>query len=705
MFKVAYIFLLIFFLFTLGFSQTFTINHDYNLVHIHNDGTYQTIEYLGAIDLSGLDIPEGQPQLPVYMYRVPLDKGETVSEFDVDEIKEQKIDGIFNIKIQQPLWHQDFDKNNIILAATDQTDFPDKIIEFKGIKYFNGFPIAHFAVHPFRYQSDSGSLYFIEQIKFSITTSAAETRGIIPAQKFQIENKDLINLAKSKQTSELPTIPMVSSDWIIDEEEGIPLSYISAGLVDRYVIITTDELAASFEPLAEWKTRKGVPTVIRTLNWVRDNFSDGLDDADRIRNYIRWSYQNRGTKYVMLGGDTEIIPSRIITTSGFTFPADYYYADLDGNWNADGDGIFGEAADKLDGYPETYVSRIPVLIPEEVDRFVQRLFRYEKMIDIENPNFPGDVLYLAANLDREDDGRELIMSKIDPHINGEFERTLLTESADIGSDPAPALQALNSNYSIIFTENHGLYHTLRPGSRGSNIFTYQIGELTNHDPGIWYVASCYTNDIVKRSLSEMYLLAENGGGVAYIGNSSFEYPFSGIYLQEEFFKLAFSKNKYHLSEAHYLSRLPYLGYLAWEGPSRIIVYSTIVLGDAEMPIWTEMPKSMSIDQQSINGEEGYFLTVTVKNKSDNSFIQNALVTLYRENDIYNLKKTDASGQVRFDLNNCDPGEVNVTVTKHNYIPYESYYNIISHSSAKIRIEKVTFTEIAGIYNPALRACW
>ncbi|MEJ2545950.1 MAG: C25 family cysteine peptidase, partial [Calditrichaceae bacterium] len=531
MIRFIYIFWLVLIISLEVNSQTFTIDHDSKFIQIKYDGVYHTLGYQKEMDLSGLNDPVGQPQLPVYMYRMPLDKNETIKSINIEEIKEQKIDGTFNIKIQQPLWHQDFDENNMVTADNDQNNFPDKIIDYKGIKYFNGHPIAHFAVHPFRYQSDSGNLYFVEQIRFSINTDIAESKGVIPLQKFLLGNEELITFTKSDQSIELPDLKMVALDWIVDEEEGIPLNYISAGLVDRYIIITTDELAASFEPLAEWKTRKGVPTIIRTLNWVRNNFPDGLDDADRIRNYIRWSYKNRGTKYVMLGGDTELIPSRIITTGGFTFPADYYYADLDGNWNADEDDIFGEAVDKLDGYPETYVSRIPVKTEDEVDRFIQRLFRYERMIDIENPYFPGDVLYLAANLDRENDGRELIMSKIDPQINSEFRRTILTENADIGSDPAPALEALNNNFSIIFTENHGLYHTLRPGARGSNFFTYNIAELTNHDPGIWYVASCYTNDIVKRSLSEMYLLAENGGGVAYIGNSSYEYPFSGIYLQ------------------------------------------------------------------------------------------------------------------------------------------------------------------------------
>ncbi|MEJ2545951.1 MAG: fibronectin type III domain-containing protein, partial [Calditrichaceae bacterium] len=143
---------------------------------------------------------------------------------------------------------------------------------------------------------------------------------------------------------------------------------------------------------------------------------------------------------------------------------------------------------------------------------------------------------------------------------------------------------------------------------------------------------------------------------------------------------------------------PYLGYLSWDGPSRIIVYSTIVLGDAEMPVWTEMPKSMVIEQQIIDNENEHFLDVTVINKNDSSAIQNALVTLYRKYEIYELNKADVLGHVRFDLNNYNPGEVLITVVKHNYIPFENTINIISHPTAKIRIKKATFTEIEGVEN-------
>ena len=681
-----------------GHPQTFTINHDFNYVNIHSDGKYHTVEYTDKIDLSGLDNPQGQPQLPVYLYRISLKSGETIQSFKIEDFRERKLEGNYRIRILQPLWRQDLGEINAIAANTTLKNYPEDVIEFKGIKYFNGHPIAHFAVHPFRYKSGTGSLYFIEQIRFSINKTTDGSAGVIPLPEFQPETDKLLSLAQEIPLKPELALPVAVTDGSIEEEDGVPLSYISAGLVDRYIIITTSGLASSFEPLAEWKTRKGVPTIIKTLDWVRSNFPDGVDDAERIRNYIRWSYKNRGTKYIMLGGDTELIPARILTTGGFTFPADYYYADLDGNWNADQDDIFGEAVDKLDGYPETYVSRIPVQTPQEVERFIVRLLKYEKLTDIENPYFPGDVLYLAANLDRDNDGRDLIMNKIDPEINSEFRRTLLTENADIGSDPAPALNALNDNPALIFTENHGLYHTLRPGAKGSNIYTYQIGKLTNHDPGIWYVASCYTNDIIKRSLSEMYLLAENGGGVAYIGNSSYEYPFSGVYLQKEFFRLVFSEDKYHLAEAHYLSRLIYLGYLSWEGPSRIIVYSTLVLGDAEMPIWTAMPKSIIVNRQQIPSETGNFLIITVKNKSDSSAIENALVTLYRKNDLYELKKTNATGQAQFNIIDYEPGEVNLTITKHNFIPYEDTVRITPQSLPHPKISQIAFEEINGLDN-------
>jgi hypothetical protein len=80
----------------------------------------------------------------------------------------------------------------------------------------------------------------------------------------------------------------------------------------EYLIITDQEMIAAFERLADWKTRKGVPAVVRTLDDVRAAAAPGSDLAETIRSYIRDAYRLWGVRFVLLGGDTDVIPVRQI---------------------------------------------------------------------------------------------------------------------------------------------------------------------------------------------------------------------------------------------------------------------------------------------------------------------------------------------------------------------------------------------------------
>ncbi|MGD8396034.1 MAG: C25 family cysteine peptidase, partial [Candidatus Eiseniibacteriota bacterium] len=83
----------------------------------------------------------------------------------------------------------------------------------------------------------------------------------------------------------------------------------------EHVIITTEALADAFERLAAWKTAKGVLSVVRTVEWIESTYPDGIDRAERIRFFIRDAYQNWGTLFVVLGGDTDQIPTRMIQST------------------------------------------------------------------------------------------------------------------------------------------------------------------------------------------------------------------------------------------------------------------------------------------------------------------------------------------------------------------------------------------------------
>ena len=54
---------------------------------------------------------------------------------------------------------------------------------------------------------------------------------------------------------------------------------------------------------------------------------------------IRDAYARWGTKWVLLGGDTDVIPERLALNTSFYqvehIAADIYYACLDGNWDAE----------------------------------------------------------------------------------------------------------------------------------------------------------------------------------------------------------------------------------------------------------------------------------------------------------------------------------------------------------------------------------
>src|SRR5262249_46813864 len=157
----------------------------------------------------------------------------------------------------------------------------------------------------------------------------------------------------------------------------------------EYLIITSDAMASQFQQLADWKTQAGVPAAVRTVSFIRAQYPLAADDAERIRLFIRDAYARWGTKWVLLGGDTDIIPERLAFNVGFYqiehIAADIYYSCLDGNWDADGNFEYGEGfvdefvpGDNADLMPEVYVGRAPVSTVTEAQLFVNKTFQYER---------------------------------------------------------------------------------------------------------------------------------------------------------------------------------------------------------------------------------------------------------------------------------------------------------------------------------------
>ncbi len=158
----------------------------------------------------------------------------------------------------------------------------------------------------------------------------------------------------------------------------------SSNILDQVemLIVTDLLLQPSFEVLAEWKREKGVPTEVVTVQFIEDH-ATGEDSPAKVRDYIRTLFTEKGLRYILLGGDADVVPYREVHSNSLfsnedDFASDFYYSDLDGSWDENQNGIYGEVADQLEMHPDVAVGRAPVETTAEAEAFISRVLAYEQ---------------------------------------------------------------------------------------------------------------------------------------------------------------------------------------------------------------------------------------------------------------------------------------------------------------------------------------
>ena len=208
-----------------------------------------------------------------------------------------------------------------------------------------------------------------------------------------------------------------------------------SGSAVSYLIITDEAMAGEFQRLADHKTSLGLPAVVTTREYIAANFRQGVDLQETMRMFIRDAYQKWGIEYVLLGGDSDILPPRLVNNTLYPpgdstdIPVDLYFAGLDGNWNANGNHIFGQPEatgiidDEVDFLEEVYIGRAPVSTAAQAAIFVDKVMAYEAATyDDDWTNsvmFAAEVLFPAdypADPDIDMDGSDFAEEQINLSI-------------------------------------------------------------------------------------------------------------------------------------------------------------------------------------------------------------------------------------------------------------------------------------------------
>jgi hypothetical protein len=401
----------------------------------------------------------------------------------------------------------------------------------------------------------------------------------------------------------------------------------------NYVIVTSNALASNFQPLADWKTRKGVSTQIHTIeDIVADStYNSARDVQEKIRRKLQdLKASHPELEYVLLGGDVEVVPVRgawgncTLPLTDVNIPCDQYFGDLDDgtgtynwnyNWDADSDNIFGEFEDDsaCDMYYEVAVGRAPVNTTAEVDNFVNKVMKYEKMTGLtpaEKQNYAKSVLFCASRIDASTDGA-VAKDWINPNVfnftgNGYNLKRLYETQFNAGEleNGASVMSALNAGYSIVNIDGHGYKQGINVGPDTIGVGgPYDIQTLANTNRlSVLYSLGCesgaFDNEEAGDCVLEYFMNNTNGGSVACIGGSRIGLyavgaPGAGISWKydKEFINSVYNKNIVNIGKALADSKECYIPN-SRAPPSlnsrdyRWVQFVTNLLGDPEMPIWT-----------------------------------------------------------------------------------------------------------------------
>jgi|GEM_PF-1123149 len=638
----------------LAFQSQFSLTFSPDQLKFKTLSNYDFVVY-GDFSMSN-DV--GKPSIPSGILHVALPEGMRAIDIELIRTEDETLHQFFNLLPVQPPRKINEKKRAVIQPPGDtyyeNIVYPEKPVEIIGNGDIAGQNLCALKVYPISYVPEEGKIILHKVLEFRIITEKGrEPRKI-----------RLTNLSRSLYETQIKNMVLNPQD--VHLKSSAPSgSKLDPGDYD-YVIITTSSLSYYWDSLLTWKKKKGLKDTLVTVNWIYGAYS-GSDNAEKIRNFVIDANSTWGTVWFVIGGDADQIPMKTksfyVNSTWYDVPSDFYYADYDDDW-----------------YQEVYVGRIPADNYTQINIFANKLIKYE--VDPPVANYPLKILFIGMDLDDYTQSETLKDNIDNYYVPSRFSITKVYDS-DASNHKTDAINALNSGQNIVNHSDHSDWDQLGVGSynHGWALYSSDIDNLTNTNKTcIFYSLGCWSNAFdYSDAISEHFIVYNaSQAGVAYIGNTRYGWYNSGYYnslsmkMDMEWWKSLFTYNKYNVGVT--LADSKNRNYPSDDG-EKYIHYELCLLGDPQMPIWTDTPGTLTVTYADTIAAWPSDFTVTVTHNG--SPVENAYVCLYKDNEVYERDYTNASGQVVFSINPTTEGVMFVTVTKQDYLPHLGFSVVTS----------------------------
>jgi len=574
--------------------------------------------------------------------------------------------------------------------------FPAKQNTDFSTHYLAGYSIGFLSITPFTYIPITGELSYFEEITVIVETEYSDVAATA-ADKFLCENPEIEKRLK---------ILVENYD---DKDAFYNITKERPDSAYDYIIVTSEEYADDFQPLADFHSRQGYRTKIELIESILTNYT-GVDDQDKLRNYFIEQYEEEQNymQYVLLGGDSapddpsnNIIPHRGLYVNYYCYidydiPADMYYACLDRtsapgdgpDWNNDNDDMWGEP-DEADLLAEFYIGRICVNNSTDISNFINKTILYSETPVVDGINsalLVGELLwgppqyptytYGGTYMNEliggcSNNGYTTVGIPIDWDISTLYEMDGNWTSSDLygqlnlgpnllchlgHGNPTHCLNIDNSDLTTYHITNDGITHNF---INGYSQACYS-GSMDN-----WHFNGYYGPDCFAEKISTMETAA-----VTFIANSRYGWGETGgtdgasQIFNREWIDAFFDDGVYSIGGANQVSKEHAIPFIEAEQVVRWCCYELNVFGDPSLELWTDYPDSIFAEyhEKLFLGEQ----TIEI-----GANCGTGRVALHFNNEI--IAKGDLSeGTAVLNIFNppADTGTATLSIWSHNYYLYE-----------------------------------
>jgi len=433
------------------------------------------------------------------------------------------------------------------------------------------------------------------------------------------------------------------------------------------VIIAPSSFSSALQQLVDHKNSYDMKTLLKSTEEIYNEYT-GVDKPEQIKYFIKDAIENWNATYILFVGGMNgqqfwswHVPIRYSHTfDGYVlfgkkvdaeFISDLYFADIYkydetlgfifDDWDSNENNIFGEwtqtKKDILDLFPDVYVGRLPCRSLSEVQQMVNRIINYET--STYDQNWFKKIVVIGGDTFKEYEGFEgqIETEHALSFMDGYEQIKIWVEGGDYNISDSNIIDVLSQGEGFAILNGHG--NTIVWGTSGTdkndnyygtNIRREHINQLNNNEKlPILIVGGCHNCEfdvsllkifspkdflwekITSEGWGWIFTTAKNGGSIATIGGTGFEYGYGGEdengnqipdcieglggWLDIHFFQVYNHHNKDVLGETHgqtitdYLNQFPINWDALWMENSPTIldcktVEGWVLLGDPSLKI-------------------------------------------------------------------------------------------------------------------------